>query len=136
LPFTIVTDHDALKYFSIKRNLSTRQARWQQILSQFDYKITYRPGKANIVVDALSRKTTDFATVKARQVKDRFAAVADPQNIVEPIEPLPVNKVSFLGDVDIEEETDGGDPGSTSPITETSLSIPRPRGHRLVDAIL
>jgi hypothetical protein len=88
------------------------------------------------VADALSRKTTDFATVKARQVKDRFAAIADPQNIVEPIEPLPVNKVSFLRDVDTEEETDGEDPESTSPATETHLLTPRPRGHRLIDAIL
>ncbi|GKD68405.1 hypothetical protein Tco_1322495, partial [Tanacetum coccineum] len=33
-----------------------RQRRWLELLSDYDYDIRYHPGKANVVVDALSRK--------------------------------------------------------------------------------
>ncbi|KAM4055470.1 integrase core domain-containing protein [Hirsutella rhossiliensis] len=70
-PFEVVTDHEALKYFATKRVLSSRQARWAQILSEFDYKMTYRPGKENIIADALSRKSENFETVRARDLDSR-----------------------------------------------------------------
>ncbi|GKB81045.1 hypothetical protein Tco_0947940 [Tanacetum coccineum] len=33
-----------------------RQRRWIELFSDYDYEIRYHPGKANVVVDALSRK--------------------------------------------------------------------------------
>ncbi|GJX36044.1 putative reverse transcriptase domain-containing protein [Tanacetum coccineum] len=33
-----------------------RQRRWLELLANYDYEIRYHPGKANVVVDALSRK--------------------------------------------------------------------------------
>ncbi|KZV51023.1 hypothetical protein F511_43983, partial [Dorcoceras hygrometricum] len=38
------------------KKLSPKQARWQDFLAEFDYVLEYRPGKANVVADALSRK--------------------------------------------------------------------------------
>ncbi|GKA78918.1 putative reverse transcriptase domain-containing protein [Tanacetum coccineum] len=38
------------------RHLNLRQQRWIKLLSDYDYEIRYHPGKANVVVDALSRK--------------------------------------------------------------------------------
>ena len=41
------------------RLLSSRQARWSEFLSRFNFKICYRPGSHNGPADALSRPTTD-----------------------------------------------------------------------------
>ena len=55
--FKIITDHDSLKYIDTQKNqLSSRQARWAEFMSQFDYDIIYRQGKDNIVADTLSRR--------------------------------------------------------------------------------
>jgi hypothetical protein len=53
---TIETDHCSLKYLHTQPMLSQRQARWQETLSQFDFEIVYKPGKQNVVADALSRR--------------------------------------------------------------------------------
>ena len=37
--------------------LNRRQARWAEILSEFNFVITYRPGEKNGKADALSRRT-------------------------------------------------------------------------------
>ncbi len=55
---TIETDHCSLKYLQTQPMLSQRQARWQEILSQFEpFEIVYKPGKQNTVADALSRRS-------------------------------------------------------------------------------
>ncbi|WZZ33691.1 hypothetical protein YC2023_017092 [Brassica napus] len=39
-----------------QKKLSPKQARWQDFLAEFDYTLEYKPGKVNVVADALSRK--------------------------------------------------------------------------------
>ena len=79
--FTIVTDHEALEYFQTKRLLNARQAGWQEQLSGYDYQMSFRPGKSNVCADALSRKTEDLATVKARRERARTACLIDPARV-------------------------------------------------------
>ena len=54
----IYTDHKSLKYFFIQKELNMRQRRWLELMKDFDCAIKYHPEKANVVVDALSRKSS------------------------------------------------------------------------------
>ena len=53
--FTVITDHQALEFFSKQKHLSGRQARWAEYLSRFDFEVVYVKGQYNIVADCLSR---------------------------------------------------------------------------------
>ncbi|GKB68502.1 retrotransposon protein, putative, ty3-gypsy subclass [Tanacetum coccineum] len=52
----IFTDHKSLKYIFTQKELNMMQRRWLELLKDYDANIQYHPGKANVVVDALSRK--------------------------------------------------------------------------------
>ncbi|GJR63444.1 reverse transcriptase domain-containing protein [Tanacetum coccineum] len=52
----IYTDHKSLQHIFSQKELNMRQRRWIELFSDYDCKIRYHPGKANVVVDALSRK--------------------------------------------------------------------------------
>nr|GFA97508.1 putative reverse transcriptase domain-containing protein [Tanacetum cinerariifolium] len=53
---TVFTDHMSLQHILDQKELNMRQRRWLELLSDYDCYIRYHPGKANVVVDALSRK--------------------------------------------------------------------------------
>lgn len=53
--FTIITDHEPLKYLFGLKNPNSRLHQYRLELADLDFKIIYRPGKANNVADALSR---------------------------------------------------------------------------------
>ncbi|GKC19189.1 putative reverse transcriptase domain-containing protein [Tanacetum coccineum] len=52
----IYTDHKSLQHIFSRKELNMRQHRWIELFSDYDYEICYHPGKANVVVDALSRR--------------------------------------------------------------------------------
>ncbi|KAG8489207.1 hypothetical protein CXB51_017306 [Gossypium anomalum] len=52
----IYTDFKSLKYLLTQKELNLRQQRWIKLLKDYDCTIEYHPRKANVVVDALSRK--------------------------------------------------------------------------------
>jgi hypothetical protein len=50
-------DHKSLKYIFTQSNLNLRQRRWLELINDHDLGINYHPGKANVVSDALSRRS-------------------------------------------------------------------------------
>ena len=56
----IYTDHKSLKYLPSQRELNLRQRRWMELIKDYDCVIDYHLGKANIVTNALSRKSVQM----------------------------------------------------------------------------
>ena len=53
----IYIDHKSLKYLPSQRELNLRQCRWMELIKDYDCVIDYHLGKANVVTNALSRKS-------------------------------------------------------------------------------
>ena len=55
--FEVFSDHKSLKYLFTQKDLNLRQRRWMEYMEDYDFELQYHPGKANVVADALSRKS-------------------------------------------------------------------------------
>ena len=55
--FEVFSDHKSLKYIFTQQDLNMRQRRWMEYLEDYDFTFNYHPGKENVVVDALNRKS-------------------------------------------------------------------------------
>ena len=53
--FKIYTDHRSLVYLKTQPHLNQRQLRWMERAADYDCEILYKPGKENVVADALSQ---------------------------------------------------------------------------------
>ncbi|XP_022156067.1 uncharacterized protein LOC111023035 [Momordica charantia] len=65
VPRVVFTDHQSLKYLFTQKELNLRQRRWLELVKDYDCEISYHPGKANVVADALSRKAASVASLVA-----------------------------------------------------------------------
>ena len=66
--FEVFSNHKSLKYIFTQRDLNIRQRRLMEYLEDYDFTLHYHPGKANMVVDALSRKSWGvLASVASRE---------------------------------------------------------------------
>ncbi|XP_022887787.1 uncharacterized protein LOC111403491 [Olea europaea var. sylvestris] len=61
----IFTEHKSLKYIFDQKELNLRQRRWLELTKDYDCQIDYHLGKANVVADALSRKTSSSSPSSA-----------------------------------------------------------------------
>jgi hypothetical protein len=73
--FSLMTNHSGLRYLFDQQKLNVRQARWMDLLSEFDFEIKNINGKENRVVDSLSRsmKVVHLSVVSASEsdIKER-----------------------------------------------------------------
>ena len=53
--FTLVTDHEPLKWIMTTEKLTGKLARWSLLLQEYDFTVEHRPGKENTNADCLSR---------------------------------------------------------------------------------
>ena len=61
------SDHKSLKYLFDQKELNMRQRRWLEFLKYYDFGFNYHPGKANVVADALSRKSLHMSMLMIRE---------------------------------------------------------------------
>ena len=54
----VFIDHKSLKYLLTQRELNLRQRRWLKLIKNYDLVVDYHPDKANVIVDALSQKSS------------------------------------------------------------------------------
>jgi hypothetical protein len=76
-PVLVFCDHKNLVYFTTSKVLTKRQIHWSLFLEEFNFKITYRPGKVNVKPDLLSRgQDYDTEEIKSGKIllpKELFA---------------------------------------------------------------
>ena len=53
-PILVCTDHKSLKHFLMQKHLGCQLARFVDDIAHFDVEIIYRPGKHQLVANALS----------------------------------------------------------------------------------
>lgn len=73
-PVKILTDHKNLEHFMTTKQLNRRQARWAEFLSEFNFRITYRPGVQGTKPDSLTSRSQDLpkgVTVERTQFNDQ-----------------------------------------------------------------
>ena len=87
----IYTNHMSLKYLLTQKELNLRQRRWLELFKDYDCIIDYYPGKANVVADALSRKT-----VAAMSLQHSEWRLADDGAILAQLKAQPVLKQMII----------------------------------------
>lgn len=66
--FLVFSDHKSLKYLFYQKKLNMRQRIWLEFLKDYDFDLNYHPGKANVVADALNRKSFHMETLIVRDL--------------------------------------------------------------------
>lgn len=91
VPIEIYTDHKTLENFDTQKNLSRRQARWQEFLAHYDYNITYIKGEDHSPPDSMSRHPITW--MEAHQVGAIWEATT---NLTRPPDHTPATPVAAV----------------------------------------
>jgi len=66
--FVIHSDHESLKHLKGQGKLNKRHAKWVEYLEQFPCVIKHKQGKANVVVDTLSRRYSLLSMLETKML--------------------------------------------------------------------
>ncbi|XP_070017938.1 uncharacterized protein [Nicotiana sylvestris] len=89
----VYTDHHSLQHIFKQRDLNLRQRRRLELLKDYDITIIYHPGKANMVANALSRKTESMGSLAFIPAADRPLAL-DVQSLANKLVRLDISEPS------------------------------------------
>ncbi|RVW18440.1 Retrovirus-related Pol polyprotein from transposon 17.6 [Vitis vinifera] len=101
--YEIFTDHKSLKYLFSQKELNMRQGRWIELLKDYDCIIQYHPGKANVVADALSRKSVG-SLVAIRALVANFKVQPDLVGRIKALQKNDLNLVQLMEEVKAEHQ--------------------------------
>jgi hypothetical protein len=73
--FELRTDHSGLKYLFGQPSLNSRQSKWLEFLSEYDFDIKHIKGKENKVVDALSRRVHEMHATTISMYKSYLSEI-------------------------------------------------------------
>jgi len=90
-PIQVLSNHKNLEYFMSTNLLNRRQARWSEFLFRFDFRITYRPGKAGGKPDALTRRSGDLPKEGDERLITNRHAVLKPWNLIDILEAVRID---------------------------------------------
>ncbi|XXG88490.1 hypothetical protein AAC387_Pa12g0690 [Persea americana] len=62
--FEVHSNHQSLQYLFSQKELNMRQRRWMEYIEIYDFPIKYLPGKVNVAVDALRRKSGSVTSLQ------------------------------------------------------------------------
>ena len=66
--FEVFSNQKILWYLFHQKVLNMRRRRWLKFLKDYDSELSYHPGKSNVVVDALSRKSLHVSALMFREL--------------------------------------------------------------------
>ena len=87
--FTVMNDHESLKYLDTQDKLSDRQVRWLETLNQYPFRFVVVRGKQNTVPDALSRQGQETPDTKKT---DHLLL----QKVIDQTKPLELSSLSTI----------------------------------------
>jgi ribonuclease HI len=87
----IYTDNKSLKYIFTQADLNMRQRRRLELIKDYDLEVHYHPRKANVVADALSRKSQCNCMV----MDSRISTLCDELSKMM-IEVIPSGKLTYI----------------------------------------
>jgi len=141
----IHTDHQSLKYIFTQRDLNMRQRRWLEVLKDYDSKMFYHPAKANVVADALSRKSRDDETNPEElidQLSQQFAIIqidkvmtgGSPIMAALVVHPLSLDRIRYAqeNDLGLQDLMDGTRRGEATGFFLTGEGMLKTSGGRIV----
>lgn len=93
----IMTDHQPLTFALSSRNNNAKLKRWKARIEEYNYKLIYKPGKTNIVADALSRLPVEVNMMTSSDGASQHSAEEDNTDLIPHCEaPLNVFKNQII----------------------------------------